>query len=420
MNFNKKIIKKIIYITRNLQDENNKPLFNQTSNNDSQEQQLRDLYIYIAVLIIIIIIILGVYALYRKCVEKKVLKEFEDEYELILLSLLNSNCSQNSSQEDKHPHSYNQINENNAQNYENELGSPNVIYSIENSHEQRMENFRKKYGNTLVIKCLLKKQIEEIRYTKKIAEEYKDNCSICQDNIIENSLISRTPCEHIFHKKCFDKYLKEIQKRDKLLCPNCNQNLLINKKFLKLRVKTQKFEVKNKKMNKKECRERELNLENEIKNRNSIVTNKNEDINYNNNNEIIFINKKYKKDINKLNDNKNINNINVKKKKENNIYNPLEIKIGQIESEIKKDKDKIMPCIVKINNEEKKEGECKNMIIIHNFNDKNSCFKNNLNSNKLKSKLNNNKRLNLNDINSERERIFLSKNTFSPFISSIK
>ena len=172
MNFNKKIIKNTIYITRNLQDENNKSLFNQTSNNDPQDQELRDLYIYLAVLIIIIIIILGLYALYRKCVEKKAIKELEDEYELILLSLINSICSQNSSKEDRHPHSYNQINENNAQNYENELGNPNIIYSIENNHEQRMENIRKKYGNTLVIKCLLKKQIEEIKYTKKIAEEY--------------------------------------------------------------------------------------------------------------------------------------------------------------------------------------------------------------------------------------------------------
>ena len=64
--------------------------------------------------------------------------------------------------------------------------------------------------------------------------EYGDNCTICVNNFIDNMEIYRTPCEHIFHKDCFNKYLKKINKKNKLICPNCNQNLLINKKFLKL------------------------------------------------------------------------------------------------------------------------------------------------------------------------------------------
>ena len=244
MNYTNKITKNFLYFFRQLQDENpskgNQTI--PTPNNDVQKQQLRDLYIYIAILIIIIIIILGGYALYRKCVEKKALQEIEREYQVMLMNLLNSISSQiSSSQEDKRPQSYNNINPNNIQNIDNDLGSHNI--SMDLNHEDRMEKIRKKFGNSVIIKCLLKKQIEEIKYNKKYGEEFGDMCTICMDKFVELTLISKTPCEHIFHKKCFDTYLKEIQKKDKLLCPNCNQNLLINKKFLKLRAKTKKVET---------------------------------------------------------------------------------------------------------------------------------------------------------------------------------
>ena len=41
--------------------------------------------------------------------------------------------------------------------------------------------------------------------------------------------------------------MKKINKKNKLICPNCNQNLLINKKFLKLRQEAEKIKVKNNK-----------------------------------------------------------------------------------------------------------------------------------------------------------------------------
>ena len=255
MNYSRIITNNFIYILRQLNNEGAKNL-NKTSNNDVKKEQLRDLYIYIAVLVVIIISILGGYALYRKCVEKKALQEIEREYQLMIMNLINSASSQiSSSQEDKCPNSYNNCNPNYIQNYINEIGYQNDNNSIEFNYEERMENIRKKFGNSIVIKCLLKRQIEEIHYSKNIGEELGDICTICMENFVEHVLVSKTPCEHIFHKKCFNTFLKEVQKKDKLLCPNCNQNLLINKKSLKLRAKTKMIEVKQKLNNNKDIRE---------------------------------------------------------------------------------------------------------------------------------------------------------------------
>ena len=75
MNFSQNFKKNILCFFRELQNEN--PV-NKTLNNDSQTQQLRELYIYIAVLVVIIIIILGGYAIYRKCVEKKLYRKLKE------------------------------------------------------------------------------------------------------------------------------------------------------------------------------------------------------------------------------------------------------------------------------------------------------------------------------------------------------
>ena len=409
MDFSKEFKKNIIYILRQLQNEKQNNITE--NNNDTQSQQLKELYIYIAALVALIIIILGGYAIYRKCVEKKALQEIEREYELMIFNLLNSMSSQSFSQQDKHPHSFNNINQQNIHNFENGLGSENINNSFDYNPEERMENIRKKFGNSLVIKCLLKKQIEVILYTKNLFGEYGDNCTICMENFIDQVLISKTPCEHIFHKKCFDIYLKEIQKKDKLLCPNCNQNLLINKKYLKLRAKSNKIEVKNLKINKREIKESELNLEN----RNSVVTVKNEDnLSKEHKNEIIFLKRKYSK----KND-KNIKNINMKRKNDSDIYNPLAIKINQNEHDIKNN-NPIIPNNNKKENDEEDKNKKRN-IIIDSFDKKNNSMRINLNINESKTKFyNKRKKLNINDVNSERENIFLSKKTCAPFISSPK
>ena len=417
-NYSMKIKINIIYILRKLQKyspiNNNQTIINK----NDQKRQLRDLYIYLAILVVIIIVIIGGYAIYRKCVEKKVLEEIEREYQIMLMNLLNSNSSISSSQEDKRPHSYNNENPQHLQNID-ELNNQQFYNSLDQNHEERMENIRKKFGNHLVIKCLLKKQIEEINYTKNFAEDYGDICTICMENFVENIIICKTPCEHIFHKKCFDTYLKEIEKKDKLVCPNCNQNLLINKKFLKLRVKNKKIEVK--KISKKEIKESELNLENEYRNRMSVATNKNEDNIFNNsNNEIILLKKKSKKDKIKI-DNK-IDALNIKNKKENNIYNPLQIRVKKINIESKKDNDTIVPNNNKDENIDINKKNKKKIVILNNMEKKNNNNNLKLSINSIESNvgLYNNKKRILNSINSERDKVMFSKNTCVPFMSTSK
>ena len=409
MNNTRKFVNNILYIYRQLQGNTN-----QTNiSNDIQKQQLRDLYIYIAVLVSIIIMILGGYALYRKCIEKKALEEMEREYQLMLRNLMNSNSSQaNSFQNERRPHSYSH---NNIRNNDNDLGSQNS--SLEINHEERMENIRRKFGNSLMIKCLLKKQIEEIPY-KKIHEVYGDICTICMEKFIENILISKTPCEHIFHKICFDKYLKGIQKKDKLLCPNCNQNLLINKRFLKLRKKTNRIEVKKNIIVKKN-QESEINGENEIKNQASIMTNKNEENANNNikNTEIIYIKKKGKKK--KKEKKEKINNIDfLNGNNENDIYNPLQIKLKKEDYENSKiEKDTVLPLRESKISENKGNKEInklkrRSIGLVNIFNKKIIIESN--------SNIFNKRKINASDAGSERDCIVVSKKTNAPLMSSSK
>lgn len=343
LNFN---ISLIPYIYRKLEGDS-ADTNNQTSISDNKKQQLKELYIYIAVLAGIIIIILVGYALYRKCVERKALQQLELEYQVMIYNILNSISSQvSSSLENSQPRSYN----GNPNNYQNFDMRSEDINSENDYHEERMENLRRKYGNRVLIKCLLKKQIETIEYTKKLEETFGDKCTICMDGFEIGSNIYKTPCEHIFHIKCFDKYLNGINKKDKLICPNCNQNLLINKKFLKLRAK--KIEIQNQRIINKEDNGKEIIINNsesdEGKNHNEINKEKDKE---KERAEIIYI-KRITRNTNRE----------TRENKEENIYNPLKMK--KMDGLEKKDdsKNRSKRSIVFNNNELKKSSDSKGML----------------------------------------------------------
>jgi len=212
---------------------------------ENQKRQLNELFIYLSVLIGLIIIILGGYNIYKRYAEKQALREINRENDNYNIQHSISAVSQ----EERNVYSFN------AKVYNNKYKASEIeSYNEHNNsfdfnHEERMEKIRRKYGNKMLIKILIKQQIDNVIYDKNLGLEYGDNCTICVNNFIDNMEIYRTPCEHIFHKDCFNKYLKKINNKNKLTCPNCNQNLLINKKFFKLRHKAEKEKIKNNELN---------------------------------------------------------------------------------------------------------------------------------------------------------------------------
>ena len=320
---------------------------NQTSAEDNKKQQLKELYIYIAVLAGIIIIILVGYALYRKCAERKALQQLELEYQAMIYDIINNNSEFSSSIENSHPKSYN--------------GNPEIPsyemrseFSENDNHEERLELLRKKYGNRVLIKCLLKKQIETIEYTKKLEENYGDKCTICMDGFKIGINIYKTPCEHIFHFKCFDKYLNGINKEDKLVCPNCNQNLLINKKYIKLRAK--RTDVKNQRIINKEDNGKEIVINNSVTNKEIKIKDKEID---KERIEIIHI-KKIANNINK----------DLKDNNADNIYNPLKLRRSENMDEKEDTKNKSKKSIIFNNNQLKKSSDSKGALFYSRNTDK--------------------------------------------------
>ena len=335
----------ILYIFRKLDEAGGN---NQTSSSNNKSQQLKELYIYIAALVGIIIIILVGYALYRKCVERKVLQSLEQEYQELIYNILNSMSSQiSSSLQNSQPRSYNG-NPNYTNNFD--IGSEN-INSENDYHEERLENLRKKYGNRILIKCLLKKQIENIEYNKNLEENYGDKCTICMDGFKIGENIYKTPCEHIFHIKCFDKYLKGINKRDKLICPNCNQNLLMNKKFIKLRA--QKGEFKNQKIINKVDNGKEIIINNSIKiNELNQIEKDREKDKEKEKAEIVFI-KRIARNTNRE----------ITINKAENIYNPIKLRKSEVlEKDDIKNKNKKNLLFIS-NNELKKSSDSKGILL---------------------------------------------------------
>jgi hypothetical protein len=59
---------------------------------------------------------------------------------------------------------------------------------------------------------------------KEIIDKLEIQCPICFDNIKEEELICKTPCNHIYHKKCISKWLQQNKKT----CPKCRSNLIIS------------------------------------------------------------------------------------------------------------------------------------------------------------------------------------------------
>ena len=75
---------------------------------------------------------------------------------------------------------------------------------------------------------LFKSKLKKKKYLKKYNINETTACSICLEEFIENqSLVSITPCMHIFHYECLHNWL--FMENSNCQCPYCNYDLLSNK-----------------------------------------------------------------------------------------------------------------------------------------------------------------------------------------------
>jgi hypothetical protein len=52
------------------------------------------------------------------------------------------------------------------------------------------------------------------------------SCSICLLPILSNDISIYTPCNHLFHTKCINKWLLTLQNRNEdITCPNCRAQI---------------------------------------------------------------------------------------------------------------------------------------------------------------------------------------------------
>ena len=82
------------------------------------------------------------------------------------------------------------------------------------------------------IKELFENELAPIKYNKNLGFKDGNACTVCticiEDFKVDISKVSVTPCQHVFHFKCLNDWLMKNLLHPK--CPNCNYNLLQEKK----------------------------------------------------------------------------------------------------------------------------------------------------------------------------------------------
>ena len=75
------------------------------------------------------------------------------------------------------------------------------------------------------IKCILsKRRLKKMYIKEKTTECIDENCVICFERMITKEKKYKLYCDHIYHKKCINKWLCE-----KVTCPLCNLPIKIKR-----------------------------------------------------------------------------------------------------------------------------------------------------------------------------------------------
>jgi len=297
----------------------------------------------------------------------------------------------------------------------------------ENAYENE-DNNTKAYRlneNKKKLIALFKTILAAREYTKNHNKIDCPRCTICYEDFeVYSSIVSVTPCQHIFHYKCLNNWLNQNILNPK--CPNCNFDLMTvdinklkkpqNQILPKLKVKRE-GSINENLLNNKESKKKNVNDSNNNTNhgrrRNNFISSTN-----NNNQRTITISRislNYSSNGKKKNDeensNKNKNNKNSEedeKEDENNIYNSHNCLNTEDEKE-----NKNINNINNINNiyRKKKNNE--------NISNNNSDIKEENNENSDKKNINNENENNDNDNDNDNESDNKSKLNNANTISSI-
>ena len=97
-------------------------------------------------------------------------------------------------------------------------------YILNNVDIQTIEEIKCINADELGLMC--KNKIRELGSIYKQKEVTDEICQVCEDNFkIREVIFSFNNCEHKFHKKCMNKYLKSCKTN---ICPCCKDKYLEN------------------------------------------------------------------------------------------------------------------------------------------------------------------------------------------------
>ena len=146
--------------------------------------------------------------------------------------------------------------------------SENILNQIVNINTN-IENQKKEIEDKKKIELLFNTKISKIKYSSNIIENANTSCSICLENFIENeSMVTLTSCNHIFHYDCLKKWSEKNTGHFK--CPNCNYDFLKLEEPIIIYVKKKREEHAN--MNQNLNFNNNINFVENINNRNNFET----------------------------------------------------------------------------------------------------------------------------------------------------
>lgn len=108
--------------------------------------------------------------------------------------------------------------------------SNNLVLEVELDNE-KPQDYKVNVFNKQNKKDYLKNTLPKFKKIKKDNESSLENCCICLEEYKENTFKRTLKCEHHFHKKCIDKWLKNCDD-DNIHCPMCRDQYSIPLKLI--------------------------------------------------------------------------------------------------------------------------------------------------------------------------------------------